>query len=349
MLPKFLVGSLGASATELGVVLAVHGAAVVLCLPAAGRLVDRYGRRRFLTGGALLMAVGTLGFVAVTSVGPLIYGLRVVQAVAFSFAFAAGGALAVDESPPERLAQGVAVFGLSFLAMNAIAPATVELVAARAGWHRAFALAALGALACALLSRRVREHPGRRNDAAPPAGSVLCRAPRVYGVIALVGLALSAVFAFHQPYALSLGIERVSDFFVAYAITAVILRAGFGHVFDAVGHRRAVMLALVPYALVLLAAIRLDVVGLTTLGVGMGLAHGTVYPAWNAVALAGAGAAERGSVMAWFQAAFNAGFGLGALGLGMLADAAGYPAVFVAGALAVLLAFVLVVGTPHGA
>jgi MFS family permease len=348
LLPKFLVGSLGASPTELGLVMATHGMTIVACLPIAGRLVDRHGRRRFLTGGALLMGVATLGFVAVTRVGPLIYGLRILQAVAFSFAFAAGGALAVDESPPERLAQGVAVFGLSFLSMNAIAPATAELVAGRAGWPAAFAVASLGAFLCALLSLRIRERPALGAPAPRPAVGILARAPRVYVVIALVGLALSAMFTFHQPYALSLGIHRVSDFFVAYALTAVVLRAGFGHVFDSFGHRRAVLTALVPYALILLAAIRLDVVGLAFLGVGMGLAHGTVYPVWNTVALSGAAPTERGRVMAWFQAAFNAGVGVGALALGVLADAAGYPAVFVAGAVAILGALGLVATAPRG-
>jgi len=79
----------------------------------------------------------------------------------------------------------------------------------------------------------------------------------------------------------------------------------------------------------------------------MGLAHGTVYPAWNAVALADAAPTERGQVMAWFQAAFNAGFGVGALALGVLADAAGYPAVFVAGAIGILGALALVVSDPR--
>lgn len=329
--------------------MAAHGLTVVVCLPVAGLLVDRHGRRRFLIAGALLMAVGTLGFLGVRDVGPFIYCLRVVQAVAFSFAFAAGGALAVDESPPERLAQGVAVFGISFLAMNAVAPAVVEVVAARVGWSIAFAVATLGALLCAALALRIREQPSPRatTDRSPIA--VLRRAPRVYAVIALVGLALASLFAFHQPYALSLGIARVSDFFIAYAVTAVTLRAGFGHLFDAIGHRRVVRAALVPYALVLLAAARLDVVGLAPLGIGMGLAHGAVYPAWNAVALTHADASERGGVMAGFQAAFNAGFGIGALGLGVLADAAGYPAVFVAGAAGALAALGLVLTDPASA
>jgi len=327
-------------------VLGAHGFTLVLCLPIAGMLVDRHGRRPFLIGGALLMATATLGFLGVHEVGPLIYALRIVQGIAFSFAFAAGGALAVDESPPERLAQGVAVFGVSFLAMNAIAPAVVEVVASKAGWEPAFALATVGALLCAVLALRIREPVRHRAPTTSSPFILLRRSPRVYVVIGLIGLALASLFAFHQPYALSLGIDRVSDFFIAYAVTAVVLRAGFGHVFDAIGHRRVVRLALVPYALVLLACSRLDLLGLAPLGVGMGFAHGTVYPAWNAVALTHADATQRGSVMAGFQAAFNAGFGIGAFLLGMLADAAGYPAVFVAGSLAATTALIVVLSDP---
>ena len=84
----------------------------VAALP-MGALVDRFGRRRFLTAGALLMAAASLAFTAIHSFGPAIFALRAVQALAFAMAFAAGSALAVDEAPPERVAQAIGLFGLT--------------------------------------------------------------------------------------------------------------------------------------------------------------------------------------------------------------------------------------------
>jgi MFS family permease len=157
LLPKFLVTQLHAGPAEIGRVTALYGLFVVVCLPAMGVVVDRFGRRDFLTAGALVMAAASLAFVAVDRVGPLLFALRAVQGIAFAMAFVAGATLAVDEAPPERLGQALGIFGLTFLAMNAIAPAASEEIALRAGWPATFVVAAVLALVSAGLSRRLQE------------------------------------------------------------------------------------------------------------------------------------------------------------------------------------------------
>ena len=93
LLPKFVVVALHGGPREIGWLTAVHNALVFALMPVLGALVDRFGRRRFLTAGALLMAVASLLFTAIDSFGPAIFALRVIQALAFSMAFAAGSAL----------------------------------------------------------------------------------------------------------------------------------------------------------------------------------------------------------------------------------------------------------------
>jgi predicted MFS family arabinose efflux permease len=352
LLPKYLVVALGAGPREIGLVVSAHGLAVVALLPLMGSLVDRLGRRDFLTGGGLVMAGACFGFAYVDSVGPLIYALRVVQALAFAMAFAAGAALAVDEAPPERVGQAIGVFGLTFLSMNFVAPAVVEEVAGRAGWPTAFATAGAGALLCAVLSRRVHESRPRPDGDERIAGLwEVARRPsqlRILVVIALVGAAMCAVFAFHQPYAIELGIEQVRSFFMAYAAMGVTVRVGFGHLMDRWGNRRVAILALTLYVLVMLACLDLHSVGLPLIGAGLGVAHGAFYPAFNAVAVATAGSNERGKVMALFQASFHVGFSGGAFALGVLAEAEGYPAVFQAGAACLSVALLLLLAPRDG-
>jgi MFS family permease len=352
LLPKFMAVALSAGPREVGWVTAAHGAVVVLALPPLGTAADRLGRRGFLTGGALLMALASLGYSQITAVGGLLYGIRVVQGFAFAMAFAAGGALAVDLAPPSRLGQAIGIYGLTFLSMNAVAPACVEALASRWGWELAFSAAASGALLCAALSRRIPEPRPAAGTAASGAGlfAVAARAStlRIIAVIALVGCALSAVFHFHQLYAIELGLGRVSGFFAAYALTAVALRTGFGHLMDQWGLRRVALGALVVYAGVVLSVAWLDVVGLVPIGVGMGIAHGTFYPSFNAVAVSTARAGERAVVMAIFQAAFQVGMAGGGLGLGFLAAHAGYPAVFETASAAVVVALCVLALSPEG-
>jgi predicted MFS family arabinose efflux permease len=242
LLPKFLVAELHAGPREAGLLTAAHNAAVVLLMPPMGALVDRFGRRRFLIAGALLMAAASLAFTTVDSFGPAIFTLRVLQALAFAMAFAAGSALAVDEAPPERVAQAIGFFGLTFLSMNAVGPVIVEAVSERAGWSAGFGLAAVGALACAVLSLRVRERAGVRSAEEPLSGllGVATRPSqlRISAVIALVGAAFSSLFTFNQLFAFDSGIERLRDFFVAYAIGAIGVRVAFGASIDRFGRLR---------------------------------------------------------------------------------------------------------------
>lgn len=352
LLPKFLVTELAAGPVEIGRVMGIYGVVVVIAMPLMGTAVDRLGRRDFLTAGALLMAVASLAFTVVEEVGLLLYALRAVQGLGFSMAFAAGAALAVDEAPPQRLGQAIGVFGLAFLSMNAVAPAVVEEIAGRAGWPAAFAIAACGALLCALLSRRVRERrsPPAAGEEVPGLWQVATRASqiRISLVIALAGAALGAMFTFHQPFALELGMTQVRSFFVSYAAVAVAVRVGLGPIVDRAGRRRVSIASLFLYVCVVTAMAELRPGGLPLFGGIMGLAHGLFYPAFNAVAVEGVGIHERGKVMALFQAAFNVGFALGVLALGVLADRAGYPAVFLAGGACAFVALVVLTASPEG-
>jgi MFS family permease len=351
LLPKFLVLWLHAGPRAIGLVTAAHNATIVVLMPVMGALVDRFGRRRFLTAGALLMAAASLGFTAVDSLGP-VYALRAVQGLAFAMAFAAGSALAVDEAPPERVAQAIGLFGLTFLSMNAVGPAVVEEVSARAGWPTAFGLAVAGALLCALLSLRLREHAVPRGDGEPIPGIVeVATRPsqlRVTLVIALVGVAFNAISVFHQDFALRVGIERLRDFFTSYAAVAIGIRIGFGDWIDRIGRRRAALGSLALYVAVALLATQLPHTGLALLGGALGLSHGVFYPAFNAVAIESTGPRERGKVMALYQAAFQLGGTAGPLAFGLLADRAGYPAVFVAAAATLAVALGVLLVSPEG-
>jgi predicted MFS family arabinose efflux permease len=346
MLPKFLDTELGAGPGEIGRIAAVYGVTVVLAMPALGVAVDRFGRRRFLTGGAAIMTVASLAFTAVDQVGPLLYGLRILQGVAFAMAFAAGGALAIDHAPPERVAQAIGLFGLTFLSMNAIAPATVETVAERYGWQAAFATAAGGALLCGLLSLRVHErHPRPHGDDPIPTLIQVMRRPgqlHAYAVICLVGAALVSIFNFYQPFAIELGMTELRGFFVGYAVGAVFVRTALGHLMDRVGRRTTAIGALIGYAVVVTEMAELWPGSLPVFGVGIGLTHGLFYPAFNALAVEAVGPLERGKVMALFQSFFQMGGAAGSLALGLLAESQGYPPVFMAAGGCLLLALVMV-------
>ncbi len=337
LLPKFMTTELGAGPDEIGRVTGAFYVTAVLLGPLMGSVVDRRGRRVWLTAGALLMAAVSAAYVAVDEVGPLLYALRTLQGVAFAMAFVAGSALAVDEAPPERLALALGIFGLTMLSNNAIAPVLVEEIAGRSGWAPAFLAAAGVALLSAALSLRIRERPR------PPAGepiptlAEMVKRPgalRTGAVIALAGAAFGAMFTFPQPFAIEAGAERVQSFFIAYTAAALSARLAIGPFTDRLGRRRVSMVALFLYGVSTAGAMAIDRIGLAPIGAAFGFAHGIFYPTFNALAVEDVGENERGKAMALFNGMFNVGYALGVFGLGMLAERAGYPPVFAVGAAA---------------
>jgi predicted MFS family arabinose efflux permease len=206
----------------------------------------------------------------------------------------------------------------------------------------------VAALASVLLCLRIRE-PARERASAPQPADAEPSLPvpaRSLAVMALVGLALGAMFSFAQLYAAQLGATGISLFFVAYAVCGVIVRGGFGHLLDDWDPRRIAVGSLAAYVLVVAATMKLAWFGLIALGAALGLAHGLFYPSFTSLALREASGGARGRVIASVQAAFSVG-GIATAALGIVADRIGYPAVFGIAAAGLFAGLCLLVSRPR--
>jgi MFS family permease len=352
LLPKFVTQALGEGPGAVGLVMASFGATSIIAIPLVGAWVDRVGRRPFMTAGALVMLAASLGFLLVDRAGPLLYALRMVQGVSFAMTFIAGSTLVTDQAPPDRLGQAIGIFGVSILAMHAVAPAVAEEVASRAGWPWVFGMAACGAALCALLTLAVREE--RHADATDGAGASLLevarrgRSIRIGIVVAFSGAAFGAMMTYSQPFVIAQGRTQVKGFFVAYALAAIAVRVLLGGAADRLGRHRVSVASLAVYACSVLAMAWLRPWLLEPLGLVFGAAHGLFYPALNALAVEAAAPDERGKVMALFNGGFNLGNSSAVLALGFVAERAGYPAVFWIAGAGVVVALTVLVLSPEG-
>lgn len=333
LLPKYMTVELRSDAGTIGAVVAAASASGVLAVPLVGSWLDRWGRKPFITLGAVLTALSAFGFLLVRSDGPLIYVLRALQGFAFTLAFNAAATMVTDIAPRKRMGQAIGLFGLTLLSMNALAPAIAEPLAERAGWQSVFALsggvATFGSL-MTLLIRAPASTPG------PRVSWSAALAPRLllfYAVIAATGGAFGAVVTFYQPFALEQGITEVRNFFIGYTLLAIFVRVGLGSLGDRFGRRRVSIIALVLYASAVLAMTQLVPGRLFLLGAFLGFAHGIFYPTFNALTIETADDRVRGRVMTVFNGGFNGGFGLSVIGFGALAEVTGYRTVFTAAAL----------------
>jgi len=352
LFPKFLAVELGTNAAQIGQVATVNRFSTMVGLLVSGVMVDRFGRRPFLMGGALLMTLSSLSFFWVHEFGSLIFFLRGFQGLAFGMAFAAGSALVVDLAPPQKLAQAIGYFGVTMLSTNALAPLSVEALAAFSGWRLAFTIAALGAGVCVVASFLIREPDRGEVDKGQISGFLEValdpKQLRCAAVIGIVGAAFATVFVLHQPFAVELGMDQLSLFFVGYTVAALGVRLGAGPFVDRMGRSRVAVGSLFLYAIAVGLTADLANVGLVALGVFLGLAHGFFYPSFNALAVEGASQHDRGKIMAVFQAWFTAGGALGTFFLGSLAYSEGFPAVFLTVGVATFVALGLLIVSPEG-
>jgi len=328
LLPKFLAVELGAGPELIGRVTAMAGVVGVLSVPFVGAWIDRRARRFLIAGGTLLTSLTAFGFAWVESVDLWVFALRAVQGLAFVVVFNAGATLASDLAPRARLSQALGIFGLSAVCMNAVAPAIAEPFSERFGWGKTFGLAACASLLAMLLALGIRE---RRPEPARPrvrSGLLERRSLAILYAVGIGGAAFGALFTFVPPFALKLGISRVSGFFVGYTLAVVCVRVMLGSLADRHGRRRVALLALSAYGIVTAAMAWLRPELLVAFGACFGAAHGLFYPALNGLAIEGVPDGGRGSVMTFFNGAFNAGWAASALGLGTLAEHFGFPFVF---------------------
>jgi MFS family permease len=189
------------------------------------------------------------------------------------------------------------------------------------------------------------------NANASPSVFALIREPKRAGAFvcsAAAGAAFGIMFTFTQPFALSLGASKVSSFFVGYTLCALSIRLFLGGLADSWGRVRVAFGALVLYGLVVCMTSQLRPDLLFAVGAGLGLAHGLLYPAINAIAAEGVPRARRGAVMSYFSACFYGAYALWVFGLGVVAKVAGYPVVFLASGLLVWSAVSFLPRTARG-
>lgn len=329
--------------TGIGLGVAVAG------VPLLGWAIDRMRRDRLLMLGTLLGAIASYAYTWVTHIGPLLYALRAMQGLAFVTTFNTAATLAVELSPRSRLSQSLGYFGLAMLCTNAIAPAIIEPLVAHRGWNVGFLLAAISACVATLLALRL---PGTTPQRRAPASLRVLLSRRALGIYytsALVGLGFGTLVTFAQPFAMSLGASEVRQLFIGYTLAALAVRIGLGGLADRVGRHRVALVSLGLYGLVLLTTTQLKADWLFSIGLGLGVAHGLLYPALNALLVENAPAGSRGLVMTCFNGAFNLGFAVSVLAFGVVAETAGFSTLFLIAGLLTLTGVVTLALVPREA
>lgn len=343
LLPKFLRTELQASASEIGWMSGISLAAAAIASPFVGWWLGRTGRRRLLLLALALESIAALSFLLVTHVGPLALLLRTLQGLAFVLVFNCTASWIADMTPGRVLARALGYLGTALLVTNALAPLVMEPLSQALGWPAVFVTAGVVAAATPLLLIGLREpsrvDPSMKLQTPHRPSALRSTSPILYGSL-MMGAGIGVMFTFVQPYALQQGAVNVGQMFLGYAVAAASVRLLFGGVADRIGPAKMAGLSLTAYSLTVFATAAVTPETLILSGVGLGVAHGFLYPALSAAGLQAMSGTARSLFLGWFSCAFNSGFALTVLLLGPLADRFGYPAVFMTTGLALASAVV---------
>jgi EmrB/QacA subfamily drug resistance transporter len=153
----------GIPAATLAWTLDVYFIGFAAALVVAGKLADRYGRRRMFLSGLTLFALASLVCGAAPSVGVLI-AARAVQSLAAAMVIPAGQGIMLAEFPSQERKTAIGVLAAVVGLATALSPTIGAVIVNELGWRWIFYLnvaVALGAIAYALRLLRTDEPVAR--------------------------------------------------------------------------------------------------------------------------------------------------------------------------------------------
>jgi MFS family permease len=306
-LPGFLQ-KIGAGEAEVGRIMAMQGIGAILVWPFVGAAMDTRGRRVVILSGVGLSILVIGSYLSVSTLGPRIYLVRLLDGAAGTMWYTALFTYAADLVPEQRRAEGLAVFGVSGLIPLGLGAFSGDVILASASFREMFmgslALALLGFLLCLPLrdvprigvKQAVRSPSLLRTAAARELLSVwLASFAFFVGVV--------VVFTFVKTYVVSTGIGSMGRFFGAYATTAVLLRVFLGWLPDRLGARRMVGIAMSCYACGFVALALADTpIDVLIAGLLLGAGHGYAFPVLLSLVVTRSPIHERGAATSFFMA-----------------------------------------------
>lgn len=346
--PKFLKLQFAATDATLGFVSSTGGLAAVVGMPIAAYGLDRFGKMPFFRIGSAIILAVSLIFLTVDQVGPRVFLAQALNSIAFVFAFNAIATLVADLAPAGRLGEAIGLVGAANMAMNAVATIVAERVSALIGWDAVFSLGAAASVAAVLVSLFVHERkaePGVIDVGERSAlTSAIARISPILVAVLVLGTTFSAVFIFHQAYAVVLDRDaQVWPFFIGFTGVAIFCRLALGQLGDRFGRLEVSLGATIVYAAAAASLMWMRLPLLALHGALFGLGHGLMYPTLNAAVVDMVPVRRRGLAMALFNGIFNAGLSLGGLAWGQIAQRSGYQAVFAGASVMALSAAAILV------
>jgi MFS family permease len=328
---------LGGSHAQIGWLFAVMTGVAMVLRPQVGGWTDRYGARAVMLPGAavLVLTMVALNFAATpAALISLMAGLGIANALIST----TGSVVVASESPPARRGEALSLYYVASSVGVATGPVAGFALAAAGGIALDFAVVTALSLVTGALVLALRTPPG--DPAAPGARGRLWSRHAVAASVALIVITTghSTVYAFLPLHAAAAGLGSAAWFFPLMSGCTIACRFLLRRASDRFGRPRVLAPALVLIALgnailALPPTIASLVAGAALLGTG----NSMLYPTLVALVVDRTPPAERGLAIGTLSGAWDVGVFIGSPLIALLVETRGFPAGFLASALAIVL------------
>lgn len=326
----------GGDAQTIGLFMAMLPIAGVATRPLIGFMIDRLGTKPVMILASLGLGMPCLGYYFLLDQGLsiLVWILRIIQGFGWGAHMSAFFTMAGQTAPPNRRNEAIAMYGLSGMASNAMAPFIGETILRHYGFSVFFLVMTAVSISAFLL---ISTFQMPKQSIAM--GSInFMRMFRLFIkpnflLVSLYSLAVAVAYStmssFLAPLAEERSITNFSLFFTAFSICGVTVRLYGRHWGDRFGYRYVLIPGFICYASgLLIVFFSHTLLWIILSGALCGFGHGLCFPAVTALGYSLAPENLRGSAMAFVTGVMDAGNAVNSFCMGIIASHLGFGIVF---------------------
>ena len=344
LLPIYIADTLHATADKAGLLVTCFLAAAIVVRPFAGQWVGKYSNKTILMLSSLAFLVVTALYPFCHSIEALLF-IRVLHGITFGIITTVKGTISARLIPASRRGEGISFFSLAMGLAMVVGPWIGLNMARHSAFSQAFWMCTAVAAIGIVLSLIVRVPPVIRHaDGSQPKlgfSAMFDKAAMPFAMVTFfMTFSYAGVSAFLALYARELDLmAAASNFLLCYAVFLMICRAFTGNVCDRKGPKYVV------YPCLLAFTVGLVVLGYTHGSVSMilagaliGIGYGSVTPIFQTQIISSVEPHKIGVANSLFFNAMDAGLAIGAFVMGLMVEGVGYRAIYLVGAVLVVLA-----------
>lgn len=344
LLPIYIADTLHATADKAGLLVTCFLAAAIVVRPFAGQWVGKYSNKTILMLSSLAFLVVTALYPFCHSIEALLF-IRVLHGITFGIITTVKGTISARLIPASRRGEGISFFSLAMGLAMVVGPWIGLNMARHSAFSQAFWMCTAVAAIGIVLSLIVRVPPVIRHaDGSQPKlgfSAMFDKAAMPFAMVTFfMTFSYAGVSAFLALYARELDLmAAASNFLLCYAVFLMICRAFTGNVCDRKGPEYVV------YPCLLAFTVGLVVLGYTHGSVSMifagaliGIGYGSVTPIFQTQIISSVEPHKIGVANSLFFNAMDAGLAIGAFVMGLMVEGVGYRAIYLVGAVLVVLA-----------